>query len=103
MERLEPESKYMTKIGRAVVCDAPNTPFQVREFQVRDVNPDEVLVRVTMSTICRSDIHSYLGHRPNPFPGILGHEIIGIIEQLGTEVCLDLRGDTLSLGDRINP
>ena len=91
----------MGKTGRAVVYDAPNMPFQVREFPVRNVHPDEVLVRITMSTICRSDIHSYLGHRPNPCPGILGHEIIGKIEQLGDEVRNDLRGDPLSLGDRV--
>ncbi len=91
----------MGKTGRAVVYDAPNTPFQVREFPVRNVHADEVLVRITMSTICRSDIHSYLGHRPNPCPGILGHEIIGKIEQLGDEVRNDLRDNPLSLNDRI--
>lgn len=91
----------MIKTGRAAVYDAPNEPFVIREFPVRDVKPDEVLIRVTMSTICRSDIHSYLGHRPNPCPGILGHEIIGIIEQLGASVTHDLRGDALKCGDRV--
>ena len=89
------------KTGRAVIYDAPNAPFRIQEFPVRDVNPDEVLVRITMSTICRSDIHSYLGHRPNPCPGILGHEIIGIIEQIGKNIQKDLRGDSLSIGDRV--
>ena len=42
-----------------------------------------MLVKVRMCTICRSDIHSYLGHRPNPTPGVLGHEIIGTIVSLG--------------------
>ena len=91
----------MTKKGRAVVYDAPNEPFAVREYPVRDVHPDEVLVRITMSTICRSDIHSYQGHRPNPCPGILGHEIVGIIEQLGADRELDMRGDRLAVGDRV--
>ena len=91
----------MQKNGRAVVYDAPNAPFVVREFPVRDVHPDEVLVRITMSTICRSDIHSYQGHRPNPCPGILGHEIVGVIEQLGAEREVDLRGDKQAIGDRV--
>ena len=91
----------MTKKGRAVVYDAPNEPFVVREYPVRDVHPNEVLVRITMSTICRSDIHSYQGHRPNPCPGILGHEIVGIIEQLGADRELDMRGDRLAVGDRV--
>ena len=91
----------MSRTGRAVVYDAPNTPFEVREYPVRDARPGEVLVRITMSTICRSDIHSYQGHRPNPCPGILGHEIIGIIEQIGAGIDKDLRGDTLAVGDRV--
>ena len=60
--------------------------------------PGEVLVRVRMSTICRSDIHSYQGHRPNPCPGVLGHEIIGVIEALGAGVAHDMRGDPLDDG-----
>jgi putative phosphonate catabolism associated alcohol dehydrogenase len=91
----------MTRTGRAAVYDAPNAPFQVREYPLRDVCPDEALVRITMATICRSDIHSYQGHRPNPCPGILGHEIIGTIDQLGDKVRTDLRGDALSVGDRV--
>ena len=91
----------MTKTGRAAVYDGPNTPFVVRDYPVRDVRPDEVLVRVSMSTICGSDIHSYLGHRPNPCPGILGHEIIGVIDQLGESIVSDMRGDKLAVGDRV--
>ena len=71
--------------ARAAVYDAPNTPFAIRDYPLRDVHDDEVLVRVVMSTICRSDIHSYHGHRSNPCPGILGHEIIGVIDQLGAD------------------
>ncbi len=91
----------MSRTGRAAVYDSPNAPFEVREYPVRDARPGEVLVRVTMSTICRSDIHSYQGHRPNPCPGILGHEIIGIIEQIGDGVSRDMRGDPLAVGDRV--
>ena len=91
----------MAKTGRAVVYDAPNEPFVVREYPLRDVHPDEALVRITMATICRSDIHSYLGHRPNPCPGILGHEIVGVVEQLGEGIERDMRGDPLAVGDRV--
>ncbi|MEE8445031.1 MAG: zinc-binding dehydrogenase [Alphaproteobacteria bacterium] len=91
----------MAKTGRAVVYDAPNAPFVIREYPVRDVKPDEVLVRITMSTICRSDIHSYQGHRPNPCPGLLGHEIVGVIDQLGKTITHDMRGDKLAVGDRL--
>jgi putative phosphonate catabolism associated alcohol dehydrogenase len=89
------------KTGRAAVYESPNTPFVIREYPVRDVKPDEALIRTSMSTICRSDIESYRGHRPNLCPGILGHEIIGIIEQLGADITHDLRGDLLAIGERV--
>ena len=91
----------MMRTAKAAVYEAPNTPFVLKEFPVRPVKRGEVLVRVTMSTICRSDIHSYEGRRPNPCPGILGHEIIGVIEELGEGIDKDMRGDPLKVGDRI--
>ena len=89
------------RTAKAAVYDAPNTPFEIRNYPTRDVRSDEVLVRISMSTICRSDIHSREGHRPNPCPGILGHEIVGVIDQLGEDTKRDMRGDSLSVGDRI--
>jgi alcohol dehydrogenase len=91
----------MVRTGKAAVYAAPNAPFLIKEYPLRAVHPDEVLVRITMSTICRSDIHSYEGKRPNPCPGILGHEIIGMIEELGASISKDMRGDPLKVGDRI--
>jgi putative phosphonate catabolism associated alcohol dehydrogenase len=87
--------------GRLAVYDAPGKPFEIRLFPVRSPRPGEVLVKIRMSTICRSDIHSWLGHRPNPCPGVLGHEIIGTIVELGEGVTHDMRGDCLAVGQRI--
>jgi len=85
----------------AAIYEAPNTPFVLKEYPLRPAKKGEVLVKITMSTICRSDIHSYEGRRPNPCPGILGHEIIGIIEEIGEGIDLDMRGDKLNVGDRV--
>jgi putative phosphonate catabolism associated alcohol dehydrogenase len=87
--------------GRLAVYDAPNRPFEIRLFPVRAPRRGEVLVKIRMSTICRSDIHSYLGHRPNPCPGVLGHEIVGTIVELGEGITHDMRGAPLGPGDRI--
>lgn len=91
----------MTGQAKAAVFVSPGSPLEIRSFPLRPVTADEVLIQVTMATICRSDIHSYLGHRPNPCPGILGHEIVGIIREIGGTRRYDLRGESLSVGDRV--
>ena len=89
-----------TPTGRAAIYDTPGKPFRIVEYPVRGVRTGEVLVRVSMCTICGSDVHSYHGRRPNPVPGILGHEIIGTVETLDGAI-VDLRGDSVRAGDRI--
>jgi putative phosphonate catabolism associated alcohol dehydrogenase len=91
----------MVTSGRLAVYDRPKAPFELKSFPIRAPRAGEVLVKIRMSTICRSDIHSYLGHRPNPCPGVLGHEIIGNIVALGSDIKRDMRGDKLEVGDRI--
>jgi len=87
--------------GRLAVYESPGAPFRLVSYPLRAPLPGEVLVRIRMSTICRSDLHSYQGHRPNPCPGVLGHEIIGDIVALGEGVRCDMRGAALTEGNRI--
>ena len=91
----------MTRTGIAATFVGPNQPFVMQEYPIVPPAPDQVLVKVTMGTICRSDISSWAGKRSNPTPSILGHEIIGVIEELGSEVGPDLLGHELNVGDRI--
>lgn len=87
--------------ARVAVFDVANGPFRLAEYPLRAPLAGEVLVRVRMSTICRSDIHSWQGHRPSPCPGLLGHEIVGEIAALGDAAPKDLRDRPLAVGDRI--
>jgi D-arabinose 1-dehydrogenase-like Zn-dependent alcohol dehydrogenase len=49
----------MTRTAKAAIYEAPNTPFVIKSYPLRPAKSGEVLVKITMSTICRSDIHSY--------------------------------------------
>lgn len=71
-------------------------PFSV---EVEDVekprlqHPNDVLVRITSTAICGSDLHMYEG-RTGAEPGIVfGHENMGIVEELGQGVTTIERGD----------
>ena len=56
----------------------------------------DALVRVTLSSICTSDLHIKHGSVPRAVPGItVGHEMVGIVEQVGSEV------KTVKPGDRV--
>lgn len=87
--------------GRVAVYDVPNGAFRCIDYPLRPPQRGEVLVKNRMATICRSDIHTWQGHRPGLCPGLLGHEIIGDIVALGEGVTHDMRGDPLQVGDRI--
>ena len=91
----------MTRTAVAATFVGPDQPFVLRKYPLRPPGPGQMLVRVTMGTICRSDIHSWEGKRHNPTPSILGHEIIGVIEEIGDGVGPDLRGQALGVGDRV--
>lgn len=55
---------------------------------------DDVLVRITTTTICGSDLHLYNGEIPNvPENFIIGHEPMGIVEEVGKEVTRVKKGD----------
>ena len=60
------------------------------------IEPTDAIVRVTLGSICSSDLHIKHGSVPRAVPGItVGHEMVGIVEELGSEV----KG--VSVGDRV--
>jgi putative phosphonate catabolism associated alcohol dehydrogenase len=87
--------------AKAAVFYGAGKPFQIQEFPLLEVEPGGVLVKVSMSTICGSDLHTWHGKRDAPLPVILGHEISGEIAEIGKDVTEDIMGNPLAVGDRI--
>ena len=68
---------YIDK-GRFELIDKPKPMIQ---------EPTDTIVRVTMSSICTSDLHIKHGSVPRAVPGItVGHEMVGVVEELGSDV-----------------
>lgn len=61
--------------------------------------PGEVLVRITLATICGSDLHTLDGRRHGPTPCVLGHEAVGVVEQSARPGILPGHRVTWSLTD----
>lgn len=57
-------------------------------------NPRDAIVRVTLSSICTSDLHIKHGSVPRAVPGItVGHEMVGVVEEVGSAVSAVAPGD----------
>src|SRR4051812_47796700 len=58
----------------------------------RIAKPTDAIVRVTSTAICGSDLHIYNGLFPQPKPLVMGHEFMGIVEEVGKDVRTIKRG-----------
>ena len=77
---------YMER-GRFALIDKPKPTI---------VEPTDALVRVTLGSICSSDLHIKHGSVPRAVEGItVGHEMVGVVEEIGAEV----KG--VAVGDRV--
>ena len=97
--------KMSNMMKASVLCDVHS--LEVRDIPRPAISSYEVLIRVSAVGLCGTDVHIFAGHanyntneygQPIPLasqPQILGHEITGVVEQVGSAVN-DLRG-----GDRV--
>lgn len=77
---------YMEK-GRFQLLEKPRPILQ---------DSRDAIVRVTLSSICTSDLHIKHGSVPRAVPGItVGHEMVGVVEEIGEKV------STVRPGDRV--
>jgi len=73
-----------------------HTPKHVSVDNVDDPkieDPRDAILRVTSTAICGSDLHIYNGAFPQPRPLVLGHEFMGVVEEVGSGVSNLKRGD----------
>jgi threonine dehydrogenase-like Zn-dependent dehydrogenase len=81
---------------QATVWNGKNSVKVVKMPMPRVVDPGDVIVKVTGSTICGSDLHLYHGVIPQLQKGdVLGHECCGVVESVGPEA------DKVKVGDRV--
>ena len=106
------------------VCWMGKESIEVHEVDdPKIINPHDAIIKITRTAICGSDLHLYAGLIPTMESGdILGHEFMGIVEEVGSEVkklqrgdrvvvpftiacgnCLFCKGDLWSLCDNTNP
>ncbi len=84
------------KMRRAVIT-APHT-IEFQTVEIRPPGPSEILVRVRSCAVCTWEQRTYTGVDPRAYPLLGGHEIGGVVEEVGREVLNDVRpGDHVAV------
>lgn len=74
-------------------------PFELTTIERRELQPHDVLIEIKYAGICHSDIHTARGDwGPVNYPLVPGHEIAGIVSQVGSEVKKYAVGDRVGVG-----
>ncbi|MBO8172263.1 MAG: zinc-binding dehydrogenase [Bacillaceae bacterium] len=75
--------------------------MEIREYDVPEPEKGALVLKVQRANVCGSELHIWRGHHPTKKTGVLGHEMIGVIEKLGEGVTTDYAGRPIKEGDRI--
>src|ERR1700739_3156302 len=79
------KEKKSTATMRALVFRGPNQ-IAIEQVPIPKAGPGEAVIRVTLTTICGTDLHILKGEYPVRRGLVLGHEPVGVIHELGVGV-----------------
>ncbi len=83
---------------KAVYYENFQGAIDVREVPNPTVLKDSVIIKVEATGLCRSDWHGWMGHDPNiVLPHVPGHELAGIITEIGAGIKLFKVGDRVTV------
>ena len=83
----------------AYASPAAKAPFERTTVRRRDVGPRDVLIDIQAAGICHSDIHTGRDEwGPATYPLVPGHEIAGVVAEVGAEVTRFAVGDRVGVG-----
>jgi alcohol dehydrogenase len=77
--------------------DEVRGPLQVRDVEPPAAPDGGVVVEVRSTGLCRSDWHAWAGHEDVPLPHVPGHELAGVVAQVGTGVARWRVGDRVTV------
>lgn len=85
--------------AKAYAVDSATSPFKLFDFERRAPRDDDVVIRVHYCGICHTDIHQVENEwKSTKYPLVPGHEITGVVEQIGSKVKHFSVGDHAGIG-----
>jgi alcohol dehydrogenase (NADP+) len=87
----------------AYAAPSPSEPLVKTTITRRDVGTHDVLIELHYTGICHSDIHTVRGEWGlQTYPLTVGHELVGIVAEIGSQVTRHRVGDRVGVGTMVN-
>jgi len=88
---------------RVTTYAGPGAEPVMREVPWPDVPPKGALIQIGACGVCGTDQHILRGHwpKPLPWPFTLGHELAGVIVEIGAELTTDFMGKPIGIGSKL--
>lgn len=88
---------------KAYAATSATGPLEPATIERRPVGPHDILIEIKYAGICHSDIHTVRGDwGPQHYPLTPGHEIAGIVTEVGNAVTRHSVGDRVGVGCMVN-
>ncbi|MCI1437453.1 MAG: alcohol dehydrogenase AdhP [Acetobacter indonesiensis] len=84
---------------KAAVVHEFGKALTIEELDIPDIRPDQILVKMTACGVCHTDLHAAAGDWPKKpsLPFIPGHEGVGIVAKVGSNVTWVKEGDEVGV------
>ncbi|SNT52826.1 NAD(P)-dependent alcohol dehydrogenase [Rhodococcoides kyotonense] len=93
----------MSTTVNAYAATAADQPLAPTTIERRDVGSRDVRIDIKFAGVCHSDIHTARGEWGQvPYPLVVGHEIAGVVAEIGSEVTKYAVGDRVGVGCMVN-
>ncbi|WP_144720560.1 NAD(P)-dependent alcohol dehydrogenase [Agrococcus jejuensis] len=87
----------------AYAATSATDPLVKTTIERRDVGANDVLIEIAYAGICHSDIHTVRGEwGDTTYPLVVGHEIVGVVAEVGSDVTSHSVGDRVGVGCMVN-
>ena len=88
---------------KAYAAPSATEPLVPTTIERRDVGPKDVMIDIAYAGICHSDIHTVRGEWGEiQYPQVVGHEIVGHVSAVGSDVTEHQVGDRVGVGCMVN-
>jgi threonine dehydrogenase-like Zn-dependent dehydrogenase len=88
---------------RVATFDGPGASPVIRSVPRPKIGPKAALIRIGACGVCGTDLHILKGHwpKPLPWPFTLGHELAGVVVEIGDELTADFMGKPIGIGSKL--